>query len=352
MQAVSSSSGNLMLLQVVRCFAALVVVWHHTGSAPKFGVAGVDLFFVLSGCIMSMLMMRGPTPSEFLRRRLIRIVPMYLLATLALLLAFLIAPSIRRTGLTLSWNEILQSLLFLPYENSRGELSPFLSVGWTLNFEIAFYLCCTAGLFLSRKFSTALAAILAISLFGVAHFFPKSATGRFFSDPLIFEFIAGMLIYKFWLVTRSRGYVFTITVGSLGLISLIALPFAEQLIVGSISPGVQSYERPLYLLPFAAVVVYAALVLEPYTRNLGQRWLSLGVRIGDASYAIYLTHMFVLTSISKFSNAVWGKELAWPPVALASVLIATLIGIVIHEYIDAPLQKLLRRRTLARTNTK
>ena len=352
MQTASSLTGNLMLLQVVRCFAALVVVWHHTESTPQFGNYGVDLFFVLSGCIMSMLMMRSPTPSEFLRRRLIRIVPMYLLATLALLLGFLIAPSIRRTGLTVSWNEILQSLLFVPYENSRGELFPFLSVGWTLNFEIAFYLCCTAGLILSRKFSTVLAAILVVSLFGVAHLFPKSATGRFFSDPIIFEFIAGMLIYKFWLVTRSCGHVFTITVGLLGLISLIALPFAEQLIVGSIGPGIQSYERPLYLLPFAAIIVYAALLLEPYTRNLGQRWLTLGVRIGDASYAIYLTHMFVLTSIAKFSNVVLGKALAWPPVALASVLIATFIGIVVHEYIDAPLQELFRRRTFPRTITK
>src|SRR5215471_1422417 len=88
-------------VQFLRAVAAMLVVVHHlqamvnanygTEWSSRFGTFGVDVFFVISGFIMfytNRTMRRGAR--EFISNRLLRIVPLYWLATFAMVALFLI----------------------------------------------------------------------------------------------------------------------------------------------------------------------------------------------------------------------------------------------------------------------
>ena len=145
-------------IQALRGFAAaLVVVLHATGqpfgmeaSKPWVwmrGHAGVDIFFVISGFVMAISAtgQGRPTAGEFLRRRILRIVPLYWIFTLVMLakiLAVKVHPGLGRDVVHLQTpiGYVLASLFFIPYRNSQGDIAPVLAVGWTLSFEMLFYL--------------------------------------------------------------------------------------------------------------------------------------------------------------------------------------------------------------------
>ena len=108
-------------IQALRALAAVMVVFVHlkilldTIGLPLFGGAGVDLFFVISGFVMvHTTQKRPPSPSEFIRNRIARVVPVYWFMTLGVYGLALSAP--RLLGAT-SGNvaELCKSLLFIPF---------------------------------------------------------------------------------------------------------------------------------------------------------------------------------------------------------------------------------------------
>jgi exopolysaccharide production protein ExoZ len=150
---------KLHALQVLRALAALMVVADHAVSyvATKqevalslknlawfLGIFGVDIFFVISGFIMIYtsrdLFGTRLGFAKFAYRRIVRIVPLYWLAT------------ITAAGLLLRHQfpsnfEIATSLAFVPAVTHPGEaLRPILWVGWTLNLEMFFYALFTVSL--------------------------------------------------------------------------------------------------------------------------------------------------------------------------------------------------------------
>jgi exopolysaccharide production protein ExoZ len=135
------------LIQAIRGLAALAVVYFHTAHAPSTGAFGVDVFFVLSGCIMAMLMEAQQSPGDFLRRRLIRIAPLYALMTTAAFAVSLAVPSLRTSGNLPSISDYIKSLLFIPSQTASGTIVPVLGPGWSLNYEMMFYAICAAALF-------------------------------------------------------------------------------------------------------------------------------------------------------------------------------------------------------------
>jgi peptidoglycan/LPS O-acetylase OafA/YrhL len=142
--------------------AAVLVLLTHSGfyaserldRSFKYwgtGAAGVDLFFVISGFVMvySSMNLIGDRKGwlVFSQRRVIRIVPMYWLATTIKLVLMVLAGEFVLHARFSSLDTVM-SYLFLPTRNSDGNLFPLLGVGWTLNFEMLFYLLFAAALFL------------------------------------------------------------------------------------------------------------------------------------------------------------------------------------------------------------
>jgi len=132
-------------LQVLRFLAALMVVYIHTAEVAAqvtgsfgfisfelgaIGLSGVDIFFVTSGFIITKIAPRRQ-PAEFLWSRFSRIVPIYLVFTLPTLVT-----SVFFTGF--SWRSALATFLLWPATDQMT--APALAVGWTLCFEMLFYL--------------------------------------------------------------------------------------------------------------------------------------------------------------------------------------------------------------------
>src|SRR5215831_12084637 len=199
------SLPEIRSIQVLRAVAALMVFGGHLGAEigqnsivavpgwSGIGAAGVDLFFVISGFIMVYvsrdLFGRPEAPLQFLQRRLIRIVPLYWLVSGVLLAhALLRYDAAALAAADLSPAHISASFLFIPWPRPSGDIEPLLRPGWTLNYEMMFYLIFAASISLPRRqaVSVTAAALVAIMItVGLATSWPSS---------IAVEFIYGMAI--------------------------------------------------------------------------------------------------------------------------------------------------------------
>ncbi|PPD15298.1 MAG: acyltransferase [Methylobacterium sp.] len=332
-------------IQHLRALAALGVVAAHLeiylqrlGQAvpwPHFLSYGVDLFFVISGFIMWVTTAGKPvTPRAFLVKRLARIAPLYWAVTAFALLVLLTNRSLMPAG-ALDWGHVLASFLFLPAIHPvSGELQPLVTAGWTLNFEMFFYVLFALALFLPERLR--LGTVLAMLTLTVAlGAFKPAATSplAFFSDNIILEFGLGMLV--------GAGFVGGKRLpASLGL-AAIAVGLAGWMIgsefFGRIEPRVLLVGIP------AALIVLGAVILEQNGRAPQSRLLHL---FGDASYSIYLTHGIVLSAFTRFWTKLVPPGLATSVAAfsMAGFLIASLAGLIVYALFEKPVGRLLSSR--------
>jgi exopolysaccharide production protein ExoZ len=206
-------TSSLVSIQALRAIAALLVFWGHAiltldpkvgAEFPTFyGPFGVDLFFVISGFVMvyssEPLFGQAGAPIKFFARRIARIVPPYWAAT-AILVWFVVPYA--------STKAVLGSLFFAPHLPSEA---PLLFVGWTLIFEMFFYAVFAIALLAKRRFAVVTGASVFLISFVVlsgapsdAGFWspPASSSIAYLADPIIFEFVFGMMIA---LVYRAGG---------------------------------------------------------------------------------------------------------------------------------------------------
>src|SRR5215475_10218712 len=130
-------------LHLLRALAALAVVYYHTTSeaglnlSPAIGSHAVDVFFVISGFIIARS--AAGSSKRFLLRRIIRIAPLYWIATLVVFGLALSRPQILHNTRA-DYRQLLCSLLFIPYDTPQAGTLPTLILGWSLNYEMYFYL--------------------------------------------------------------------------------------------------------------------------------------------------------------------------------------------------------------------
>ena len=208
MQPVSTGVQRYDGVQVLRCVAAgLVVTTHATFYAGERlgagdvlwdgGVKGVDIFFVISGFVMMLAARRlGDAPDawwRFLVQRVVRVGPLYWIATTAKLAVLMLA-SRYVLHAAIDWTSVAKSYLFLPSRNVDGRIEPLLGVGWTLTYEMFFYALFTLALWLRAGLLTAMApALLGLALSSTLrppHFSPWLV----YCDPIILEFLFGMVV--------------------------------------------------------------------------------------------------------------------------------------------------------------
>lgn len=299
---------HFISLQYLRAIAALMVVLFHMFTSGLFDQSwastwlrgGVDIFFVISGCIMMKSTQAGEySPSSFYLRRVIRIVPLYWIATIAALMA---------AGWT-GWHSIA-SFLFLPAVSpTDGLLQPVLHPGWTLNYEMFFYLL--YGLLLTVTVTRRIYAITALfSLLVVGdHLLDFGTVAGFYSNDIIFEFIFGMLIAQ-----SSRK------------LSLWLFPAGFMMMV----IGYQLTDiRILSLGVPAMLIVWSFISAEA---NMPQ--IKLLRLAGDASYAIYLFHLSILGAFARLWSSFLPMSFWFIFPAFATVVG---VGIAIHLWIEKPL---------------
>ena len=324
--------GTLSGIQYLRAAAAIAVVLFHAAEKTGFhfaiGAAGVDVFFVISGFIMWVVTARRePTPLQFLRARIRRIVPVYWLAT-----AVMVAGALGGLfpNLVLSLQHVLASLFFVPARSpSDGEIWPVLVQGWTLNYEMFFYLVFAAALFLPRVWRLpAIAALFGLLVLAGPLLVTGNAVILSYTRPIILEFVAGMVIAELWLKgwvpAPATGFaLIALSLSGFGYIQVAGLPF-DALVCG----------------PIAAALVTGVLALEAGRRI---RFVPAAVLLGDASYSIYLWHTFAISVVAKV-----GASTGSPPmvVFVAAVAGGIIIGILGYRLLERPVQQLGLRTAL------
>lgn len=346
--------AKLEWIQVLRAVAVLMVVAFHLGTieakyggggallphAVEAGIAGVDLFFVISGFVMATLM-RGAFASPrnalgFLVRRAERIYPPYWFYTALVLAVWLWNPAWVNSsqGGRIDW---ISSFLLLPMEGL-----PALMVGWSLIFEMFFYLVMAAFLaFLpERRFGWALAgwALLATAL----SLLIRDRGGPWTQvaiNPMALEFIAGAALARQW--WAGRGIPIPWPFGAMALAAiaiayLVYAPYAPDAFAGT-------WMRVVLFLPCALILVMTALGRESQGAA-APRGL---VAIGDASYSIYLSHVLVLSALGRiwapFAHPGWWDNL----IALPLLAVATIAaGLASHRWLEKPVLRFFRARRL------
>uniref|UniRef100_UPI0011DD4172 acyltransferase family protein n=1 Tax=Shewanella marina TaxID=487319 RepID=UPI0011DD4172 len=170
----------LISIQVMRGFAAILVVFYHIYYISKlysdYNIRhfellhlGVDIFFILSGFIMVYIINKGDSFSnnmilKFLKDRIIRIVPLYWFFTIVMFLSYIFIFDKEKSII-----ELLKSLFFIPYYDSFSfGIYPILGVGWTLNYEMYFYFLIIISIYLFRSnyFKPLVLSMVLISVFG------------------------------------------------------------------------------------------------------------------------------------------------------------------------------------------
>lgn len=338
-------------LQYLRGIAALMVVYFHSVSQlenmagaptvlPLFGESGVDLFFVLSGFLMWITTDRSRvTPKSFMINRLIRIVPLYWGLTLAASAVALWFPQLLKHT-QFDGIHVLSSLFFIPsanpsYLSGAGEalkFTPLLVPGWTLNYEMFFYVIFAVLMYFQNRLrvSLILGVFLLVCLAGAGGEGVNSVL-EFYANPIIFEFMFGIFIA---LLVR-RGQVVPLKVAvpifMVSAVALIGINIANMNFCRAIEFGVP-----------AALIVYSLCCVELQAGGLQWRLLK---SLGDASFSLYLTHVFTLVVCRVIFIRFIQYDSVWLEVAfiLLSLVLSSTVALGVYQLFEKPTAVYLKR---------
>ena len=349
----ASGRGVLTNLQLCRAYAALVVVVGHTlHDFEAFGAnandpnawpinwgAGVDIFFVISGFIMVHVAAddfgKAGSSWRFFSRRVARVAPLYWMATTALILGAFIAPGLLNVPIG-DWRHVVASYAFIPDPRPGLEIiRPVLALGWTLNFEMLFYVVFALAMLLPLRLGLPWSALCSRS--------PPSLTSpsrrpipALRSGPIRSRsnsYLARRLAraaYRFRCALGAKRTAFALAALGLGLATVDVATLLQ-------APATANVIR--FGLP-AALAVGGACFGTQLTRGVFTRW---GLAIGDASYALYLSHPFVIRPLRKlWQSALNGHANALFPVMATLMCVA--VALALHRWLEKPMTRALVRR--------
>jgi len=343
-QLKNSHEHNFDSLQFFRFLAALMVVIVHSSfytserltiGSPLFteGSNGVNLFFVISGFVMiisSEKLVSSPSGWKiFAIKRIIRIVPIYWIITTLKIVILLLSPSaVYHTSLDIWF--VVKSYFFIPAVNIEGEFRPFYGVGWTLNFEMFFYLLFTIALGFKIRPLPFLSAIF-IPL-AILSFYRKSdwPSISFYADIIVLNFLYGMIAAKLILRGVKLPKVFAQLSILLGIICLFFPGLVPNPAVdnrGAIIIGVASF-----------LVIYGGASIEYLLTSKIPKFLLF---LGGASYSLYLIHPTVAPIVPTVLNKLNFK---YTLVSISlCVIVAIAASIIFFKYCEKPLTQFLTR---------
>lgn len=369
------TNKSIRFIQVFRGIAALLVVlWHASRYVGPYGTGtgamlfqagatmGVDLFFLISGFIMVYTTASNDGSFryllDFLVKRVTRIWPVWAIA-----LAIYVAAKFDLSYLTdipkLKW--MLHSLAFIPTAGISGDIAPvfgfpILGVGWTLNYEMYFYLFFGACMLFGRWRWLAMVAWLFVTLIGIPyvtgrlgavdgwqawlspttdyHYLPRYLS--LITNPLILMFAIGAVIAKLYqssFAVENRFYL------QLAMFLTVALVLWQYMYPLRTDHGVLQWG--LTLIPLMTAFCIASKRIEIPAPN----WL---VYLGDISFSLYLLHGTVQELFDRLASIPGLDRIS---TGYSAIVLSTAISIAAaalsHRYIERGLCEYLKRRSLS-----
>lgn len=315
----NNSKNKLVSLELLRFIAAnLIILFHYVGF--REGFIGIDIFFIISGFVITYSSENNY--KFFFIRRLIRIAPLYWSLTFLFCIGLLIYPNLfNKSYFDLIF--LLKSIFFIPFEHNNigpglGH-SPYIFLGWTLNYEIFFYFLFQISLFINKNYRGVI-CILIIILFQIifSNYGSNNFVIKTFSHPVIYEFCLGIYLYYLYdyFISKKISYLFIIV-----NILFLFIIFYNYLF----------YDLLKIIFPFLIVSFF--LLLNYFFYNL--TYLTI---LGNITYSVYLTHSYVKIILSKidFINQDY--------LLLASYIATMIISLLIYYLFEKKIMFLLNNQ--------
>jgi len=343
----SSGPDRFHLLDGLRGLAAFAVILDHVPSATLAALTpgrylAVDFFFVLSGYVLAHAYGRaladGLSPLAFMRMRIVRLYPLYLLG-LMIALAVLLAQ--RVAGWTdLPWSEIAlvagAGFLFLPMPPVFGwttaHLYPLNGPAWSLFFELAANLAyalvarfLTPAVFAVLLPVAGIATVLGVvnhDLPGPGWLWPHFGTGL---ARVVFGFFAGVCLYRL----RDRFAAPALP----GWIPVLL--FAAMVMV----PAPESVRKAFDAA--AAILVAPLVVWLGASAKIPRLYAAMSDRLGQLSFGVYILHVPIMAALGlAMTVAGWSPPFGIVHVLLVAALAAAGAALA-DRFWDRPLRRLL-----------
>ena len=371
MSDIIQSKPHYALLDGLRGVAALMVICYHTFEAfavsPvkqifNHGYLAVDFFFILSGFVIGYAYddrwKTSLTIREFIKRRVIRLHPMVIIAAICGAVSFLIQGSVKWDGSPVSFGNVVVALmltmLMIPAfpgtsadVRGFGEMFPLNGPSWSLFFEYIGNLL--YALFLRRLSSKWLTVLLSVSGAGYLAFAVSNGSGFYNMGSgwsladlnflggmlrLTFSFTMGLWIQRNFRPVKVKGAFWLC---SAIIVLLLSIPYITL-------TGEASWLNGLYD-SICTLVIFPIVVWIAASGNTTHR-VSFGICkfLGEISYPVYIIHYplmylffaWVWKNGLTFGQACWG--------ALAVLAGAVTLAWLLMSIYDKPVRKLLTDR--------
>lgn len=334
-----SAPGPLISIQYLRGFAALSVLAAHALKWPlsdvnfgllKTGRLGVEVFFVISGFIITMIAGDGRfDPRDFLARRIFRIVPAYWVATLVVAILAIAIPSQFRTTVP-TIDGLAMSLLFVPSVDPKA---PLLLLGWTLDYEAFFYAIFASLFFLKSEARTlVVCAVLALLVWLGQVMTEPTHLQAFYTSASLIGFGFGTLLaqaYRHGLVERLGG--------AMGRALAAAAVILVALFYGIDWDNTHQLSLPLHVLMSVTAVSIVLLGLQiEATGRLPE--VTMLKYLGDTSYSLYLFHLFPVAAVWAVSKRLFDVDepLTYLACSALAIVAGVLSGLVCYYLVERP----------------
>ncbi len=354
--------SRLLSVQALRAVAALLIIWVHSIDAAEFfstprqstffhlgnfGACGLDIFFVISGFIVSQVAVRAAdrnksrpfgSGSEFLSKRITRIFPLYWILTLVVVLE-------QQLGrYKVPWHSVnwLPTLLLLPSIPSKVDPmnAPLLWLGWSLMFEMYFYLVLTIFMVFTPRSLVRITTLFlcAMVIAGTIVDIHRPLL-VIWMNPIVLEFVFGCLIGLMFsqrtLTSRTRTTgVWISAMGAFWLAVTVFTGYGNASEARSIMSGHDCWLRVgVWGVP-AALLVGGGIFWNPKMRSAPARLL---VFLGDASYSIYLCTIPSRSFVEHFWGFFggFGADIG----VFLGALFCTIVGVICYLLLERPLMR-------------
>ena len=349
---------KLLSVQILRGLAATMVVILHIFAAfdayygtsilkeytslSSFLESGVDVFFVISGFIMF-----GVTKNkfstdytqEFIKKRIFRVLPLYWSLTLFYAFLLVLIPSAFNSA-SFDGLKLIQSLFFLPHLNNDGDIMPVLSVGWTLNFEIYFYLIFAVALIFKK--TTGILFLCAVFLLGslAGEMYKLPTIMQVITNTLLFEFLFGVVIAAVYFAVKQKNtmFVFNKKLDLLFGFSLTLIVLVYWFTIYAEVDNSKLSRALLWGIP-SAMMLALFLLLEYWIKNIRP-----AIFIGNISYSLYLIQVFTLPVTVKVAIMFnYSSNGFLVILGFIQLLVSFAIAFICYKFIELPSNKYLNK---------
>ncbi len=335
----------LHLIQVLRGVASLLVVLLHAtinvnenfktdflGDFFSFGGAGVDIFFVLSGFIITYTSIKNLTHSDnvmpFLRRRIVRVFPTYWIIITGFLLLQVFFSSFYKTHYSFNIRNILSTYFLLPGHTMIN------GVSWTLTYELFFYFLFTLAFILPTKkliylvFTFYTVVLILLPVFGYYASNPNYWV-NLLTHPMNTEFFMGILAALIIPYIPSKMCIPFVAGGCILFLVGGILGNRQFIVVNDIFNRVILFGIPAFFIIVGLVKFELHKSIEVH---------NIFLLLGEASYSLYLLHLPILVAFTRIiARSGITNSVEIHILLFVAIVMICFVSILFYKWIEKPI---------------